>query len=140
MRSQELKVSPLSDYYVYAPSTLAQRLYLYPLSTGYFIYEPDYHISRNSFDSFLIMYITKGGCDVTTNGQNYHSSAGQFVLLDCYIPHRYGSEGAWEAMWLHFDGTLAREYFEEITSHYGHVQMCIRDSPYPQAHSSSLPV
>lgn len=119
MRSQELKVSPLSDYYVYAPSTLAKRLYLYPLSTGYFIYEPDYFISRNSFDSFLIMYIAKGNCDITTNGKTYHAKTGQFVLLDCYVPHRYGNKGAWEAAWLHFDGPLAREYFEEISSHYG---------------------
>ena len=44
MRSKELKVSQLSDYYVYAPSALAKKIYLYPLSTGFFIYEPDYFI------------------------------------------------------------------------------------------------
>lgn len=121
MRSQELKVSPRSDYYVYAPSALAKRLYLYPLSVGYFIYEPDYHISRNSFDSFLIMYITKGSCDVEAEGKSFTVKSGEFVLLDCYVPHRYGSDDAWEAAWLHFDGTLAREYFQEIVSHYSHV-------------------
>ena len=36
MRSKELKVSQLSDYYVYAPSALAKKIYLYPLSTGFF--------------------------------------------------------------------------------------------------------
>ncbi len=121
MRSKELKVSPLSDYYVYSPSMLAKKLYLYPISTGYFIYEPDYYISRNRFDSFLVMYITKGTCDITVEGKSFRAKAGQFILLDCYIPHCYGSRETWETSWLHFDGVLAREYFREITSHYGYV-------------------
>lgn len=121
MRSQELKVSPLSDYYVYSPSTLASKLFLYPLSTGYFYYEPDYWISRNRFDSFLIMYIAKGSITITSGIKSFHAKAGQFVLLDCYIPHSYGSTDSWEASWLHFDGTLAKEYYQEITSHYGNV-------------------
>ena len=133
MRSQELKVSPSSDYYVYAPSILAKKLYLYPISVGYFIYEADYHISRNNFDSFLIMYIAKGSCEIITDGYNYHANTGQFVFLDCYIPHRYGSPNAWEAAWLHFDGALAREYFQEITSHYGHV--INPDNPKALTHS-----
>lgn len=133
MRSQELKVSPLSDYYVYAPSILAKKLYLYPVCVGYFIYEPDYHISRNSFDSFLIMYISKGSCDIMVNDCSYRAEAGQFVLLDCYVPHRYGSADAWEAAWLHFDGTLARDYYQEITSHYGNVLS--PDNPKALAHS-----
>lgn len=121
MRSQELKISPQSDYYVYVPSALAKKLYLYPVSVGYFIYEPDYFISRNNFDSFLIMHIAKGTCHINTEGKNYKANAGQFVLLDCYIPHKYGSPDAWEATWIHFDGPLAREYFKEITGNYGHV-------------------
>ena len=60
MRSQEAKVSPASDYYVYAPSALAARLYLYPTSVGYFYYDAGYRIRRNRFDSFLIMYISWG--------------------------------------------------------------------------------
>lgn len=133
MRSKELKVSPLSDYYVYSPSVLAKKLYLYPVSIGYFIYEPDYHISRNRFDSFLIMYITKGTCDITMGEKLLHAKARQFVLLDCYLPHHYGSPEAWEASWLHFDGVLAREYYQEITSHYGNVLN--PDNPSALVHS-----
>lgn len=121
MRSQELKVSPLSDYYVYAPSALAQKLYLYPLSVGHFIYEPGYYIRRSSFDSFLVMYIVKGSVEIISDGRSSWASTGEFVLLDCYGPHQYGSPDAWEAAWLHFDGALAREYYREITSHYGNI-------------------
>lgn len=121
MRSQEAKVLSKSDYYVYAPSSLAKKLYLYPHSTGYFYYEADYQIRRNSFDSFLLMYVVKGSCQITLPKKTLSASAGQFVLIDCYQPHSYGSTNAWEASWLHFDGTLARDYFNEITEHYGNV-------------------
>lgn len=121
MQSTEYKVLPSSDYYVYAPSALAEKLYLYPLSTGYFMYEPGYSISRKRFDSFLIMYISKGFCNISANGLELHAHAGEFVLLDCYAPHSYGSPNSWEASWLHFDGKLARDYFQEITSHYGYI-------------------
>lgn len=121
MRSQELHVSSQSDYYVYAPSALARKLYLYPVSVGHFFYEPGYQISRSRFDSFLIMYLEKGSCEITAEGRQFCACAGQFVLLDCYLPHQYGSTGGWEAAWLHFDGALAREYFQEIISHYGNV-------------------
>lgn len=116
MRSQEAKVSPASDYYVYAPSPLAARLYLYPTSVGYFYYDAGYRIRRKRFDSFLIMYISKGSCDITIPEKTFTAKAGQFVLLDCYQPHSYGSFEPWEALWLHFDGRLARDYFEEITA------------------------
>lgn len=121
MRSTEFKVSPQSDYYIYTPSALARKLYLYPLLAGYFIYEPGYFIERNHFDNFLIMYISKGICTVSAGSKSYTASAGQFVLLDCYHPHSYGSEDLWEAVWMHFDGPLARAYYDEIWSGCGPV-------------------
>lgn len=121
MRSTEFKVSPQSDYYIYTPSALARKLYLYPLLAGYFIYEPGYFIKRNHFDNFLIMYISKGICTVSAGSKSYTASAGQFVLLDCYHPHSYGSEDLWEAVWMHFDGPLARAYYDEIWSGCGPV-------------------
>lgn len=121
MRSTEFKVSPQSDYYIYTPSALARKLYLYPLLTGYFIYEPGYFIERNHFDNFLIMYISKGICTVSAGSKSYTASAGQFVLLDCYHPHSYGSEDLWESVWMHFDGPLARAYYDEIWSGCGPV-------------------
>lgn len=121
MRSYELKVLPQSDYYVYAPSAIAQKLYLYPVSIGHFFYEAGYFINRNNFDSFLIMNIKKGSCSITTKNSRSVAHAGDFVLLDCYTPHSYGSKDAWEAVWLHFDGKLARDYYHEITSKHGYV-------------------
>lgn len=121
MQSLEEKLSPQSDYYVYVPSTLARKLYLYPLHVGYFIYEPGYCIRRDRFDSFLIMYIVRGTVDIVSESSACRAEEGEFVLLDCYRPHQYGSHDEWEASWLHFDGPMAREYYQEISSQYGNV-------------------
>lgn len=121
MHPQEINVSPLSDYYVYAPSALAQKLYLYPLSVGHFLYKPGYWIQRNSFDSFLILSLTKGNMHIVIDGKPLQAQKGDCVLLNCYLPHAYGSPTAWEASWIHFDGVLAQTYYNEITSHAGNI-------------------
>ena len=81
---------------------------------GDFVYEPGYLLKRNSYDSFLIMLVTDGSCSVTLNGGTASAQKGEIIFLDCYSPHQYGSQTGWEGFWLHFDGPMAREYFEEI--------------------------
>lgn len=121
MRSFEKHVTSNSDYYVYTPSALARKIFFYPVCVGHFCYEPGYFLARNSYDSFLIMLITNGKCTITQNGVSEMASAGDIVLLDCYAPHQYSSETGWESLWLHFDGVLCREYFEQITKASGHI-------------------
>lgn len=123
MRSKESKVCPASDYYVYVPSAVASRVYLYPVALGYFYYEPGYYLRRNSYDSILIMHIRSGKCILKINGKDCFASRDQIVLLDCYRPHEYGNGGSGilEISWIHFDGPLAREYYDIITSAYGNI-------------------
>ncbi|MCR5641229.1 MAG: AraC family transcriptional regulator [Lachnospiraceae bacterium] len=115
MFTNERLVNKTSDYYMYTPGVVAQRLFLYPTIIGDFSYQPGYHLYRESFDSFLCILIRKGTMTVQTAGQTITASAGQIVLIDCYAPHAYGSKEAWEAKWIHFDGAQARAYFDEIT-------------------------
>ena len=139
MHPNDSKIDPKSDYYVYVPGNLARRLYLYPLTAGESHYLPGYRISRSSFDSFLIMYISEGNCDISADGEVFHASAGQTVLLDCYRPHSYGNEGAWSAVWLHFDGILARTYFREITERSG-IVLTMAAAPGHSCPDASRPV
>lgn len=121
MRSNEKYISAKSDYYVYTASTTAQKLYFYPVHLGYFYYEPHYLQRRERFDNFLLMLVTKGSCEVTFDGQTTTAREGTLVFLDCYAPHQYGSEVGWEAAWVHFDGPMARAYYEHIHDIYGSV-------------------
>ena len=121
MRSYENHVSCKSEYYVYTASAVAKKLFFYPLHTGYFYYEPEYYIKRDGFDSFLILLVTKGSCTLKVNGQTHSVPKGNIALVDCYAPHEYGSPQSWEASWLHFDGSLARSYYEHIVQTHGNV-------------------
>mgnify|MGYP002510984864 FL=1 len=114
MRSTEALVAPGSDYYIYTPSAQAQGLFLYPLIVGHFQYLPGYCLRRASLDSFLIMGVIRGECEVEWDGRRFRAREGQVVVLDCYAPHAYHTTAGWEAEWLHFDGPCARGYFDAI--------------------------
>lgn len=124
MRPFVAKISPLSDYYVYSPSEAGRKLYLYPLYLGHYFYEAGYYIKRNSFDGFQLMYIVNGNCDITIGSKKAIAGTGSLVLLDLYLPHCYGSTEDLEVLWLHFDGVLARNYFQEIINQCGFVLKC----------------
>lgn len=119
MISYETHILPNSDYYVYTPSTLAKKLFFYPICIGSFRYESGYRLARDSYDSFLMMYILKGTCFVTVGSHTMQAMAGQLIFLDCYAPHAYGTDSGFEALWIHFDGPMARSFYETIVSGKG---------------------
>ena len=126
MKSREAKIAPQSDYYVYTPSLTAKQLFFYPLRCGHFIYEPDYTLSRETFDSFLLMYVEQGNITVKSGDFCGELSSGQFLFLDCYKPHSYSTAKGCECFWCHFDGVMARGYYEMATQHTGSI-LTIKD-------------
>ena len=129
LKSCEKHISPESEYYVYSPSRLAEEMFFYPLQCGHFIYESGYALRRDSYDSFLLMYVQKGGLRLDFEGKETHVSAGQFLLLDCYRPHSYSSDTGWECLWCHFDGVLARQWYTNIVSRLGNILAMPESSP-----------
>lgn len=123
MKSTEKLVASDSDYYINTPSVLAKELLLYPTIIGRFRYEPGYHIKRHHFDSFLIMLIEEGNCHISACGKKLRATKGELVFLDCYAEHEYGSDSAWKTLWLHFDGAIARSFYERILETSGFVIM-----------------
>lgn len=119
MISYESHLLPNSDYYIYTPSILAKKLFFYPICIGSFRYDGGYRLARDSYDSFLMMYILKGTCFVTVGSHTMQAMAGQLILLDCYAPHAYGTDSGFEALWIHFDGPMARSFYETIVSEKG---------------------
>lgn len=121
MKSCEEFVAPESDYFIYSPSKLALDMFLYPTQCGLFSYLPGYHLTRESFDSFLLMYIQKGELNLTLEEGSERVRAGHFVLLDCYKRHSYSTSKGWECIWCHFDGITARSYYNCVVSRLGNV-------------------
>lgn len=116
MLSKELKVKKNSDYYLHTPTAQAMKAFFHPICVGYFSYDAGYQLERSSYDSFLLMLIKKGTCFVTSNGETHTAKEGQIVILDCYSPHSYYSDRGWDALWIHIDGPVSREYYEIITA------------------------
>ncbi len=90
-------------------------MFMYPTIVGHFYYDPGYALSRDNFESFLCMMIKRGTCSIESKGRRFTAPENSIVLLDCFSPHSYGSECAWEAEWFHFNGKASRDYFEAIT-------------------------
>ena len=129
MKSQEKFISVDSEYFVYSPSKTALDVFLYPLQCGHFVYDPGYFLQRDSYDSFLLMYIQKGELDLEIKERKYHVRSNSFILLDCYESHAYSTSAGWECMWCHFDGITARGYYDIVTSHLGNI--FTMPDPYP---------
>ena len=119
MHSSERNVTPESEHFVYEPSTLARDVYLFPLSVGHFVYTGGYRNQRRSFDSFELFYIENGTVELSNPGKTVTASAGQLVIMDCYSPHSYYSRDGWACYWLHFDGKVARAFYNRITEAWG---------------------
>ncbi len=121
MNSCETNVSPSSRYFIYSPSRAALETFLYPLQCGLFTYLPGYSLTRDSFDSFLLMYLIKGTMEAEWEGERAVVQAGQFLLLDCYQRHSYTSSSGCECLWCHFDGVTARGFYNGVRSRLGNL-------------------
>ncbi len=104
-----------SDLYFHTHSSQAKNMYFYPLCTGHYFCDKTYVVDRQSYNSFLIIYVRKGNGFVEQNGRHIPLNEGSLAFIDCYKPHLYSTISGWEIYWVHFDGVLARQYFEVAT-------------------------
>lgn len=104
-----------SDLYFHTHSAQAQSMYFYPLCTGHYYCDSTYVVKRQSYNSFLAIYVRQGSGFAEQDGNRVPLHEGSLVLLDCYKPHLYFTNTGWEIYWVHFDGVLARKYFEAAT-------------------------
>lgn len=135
MRSKEPLVNPKSEFFFYIPSTVATKVYLYPVVAGRFFYDPGYYLKRSNYDNFLLMHIDKGELTLNYGDRKQVVPQGKIVLLDCHQPHEYGNltQQPLVVSWLHFDGVLARQYYDLATTGYGNV--ITPPNPYPFTHN-----
>lgn len=103
-----------SQNYFHTPTPIARKTFLYPLCLGHYWCDQNYHVSRNSYDSYLLMLIKTGSGYAGTDQEQVSLSPGQAMLLNCYQPHSYGTFSHMEFYWIHFDGPQASEYFRYL--------------------------
>lgn len=107
-------ILPQSQIYLYDASPQAKRMYFYALCIGHYECSEDYVVNRQSFDSFLLLYIKRGHAYYVQDGQKTELHADSFAIIDCYKPHEYGAIGSCEMYWIHYDGPTARAVSDSI--------------------------
>lgn len=140
MKSIEKNVSSESEYFIYSPSQIAQKTFLYPIQCGMFHYLSGYRQYRERFDSFLILYLKKGTATLQFQGQECKVKAHDFVLIDCYEPHGYYTDEGYECLWVHFGGVLARNLYELAVTRLGNVFSFEDDFPILRQFTSLIDV
>jgi len=91
--------------------------FIYLQEVGFFHAKKRYFTTRQGLDSFLIK-LTISGCGILEyNGQVEHVRPGQFFWIDCANWQKYYTApetGSWDVIWVHFNGTTARAYYENF--------------------------
>ncbi len=131
MKLTERGVLPTSDVYFHTASEAARRMYFYLRCTGHYHCDENYAVNRQSYNSFLILYVARGKGYVYDEDRRVELSEGCFAILDCFAPHRYGTQSGWEIYWIHFYGPTAREYFTLIVQNKS--QWILPVNPYAAA-------
>lgn len=116
MRAYENGIIEPSALYFHVPSQRASRLFFYPVCTGHFYCNENYNAYRTNYDSYLLLFVLQGSGFLEADDRTYLIGKGSVAYIDCYKPHRYYTTEGWEILWLHFDGPLARGYYDEITA------------------------
>lgn len=116
MRAFGRGVGPDSQIYIYDASDMAKRLYLYALCAGHYFCDENYIVDRQSYNSFLMLYVQSGSMYFVSDGRRREIGPKGFALIDCYKPHIYGASAPSEIYWVHFEGPTARELCSIIAS------------------------
>lgn len=129
MKTREIGIKANSDIFFTTPSNQTLKLFYYVTCIGHFYYDDFYKLNRDSYNSFLIMYIVKGRAKIHNENGTFELNSGDTVFMNCHNPHGYESLGDLETIWLHFDGINTKDIFMELETQYDGV-VIIKNSFY----------
>lgn len=116
MKINEDGVLNNSEIYFHNASLMAKNIFFNLLCCGQYMCNHHYKVKRNTYHSFLLIYVIKGNGYVVVNDKEIQIDENTLVMIDCTIPHEYGSKLGWNILWAHFNGPQARSWFNRISS------------------------
>lgn len=119
MKSVDPGILPQSICFSFTPSATAKKMLFYPTWCGHYYCTKRYFMRRDSYPALLLIYVRSGIMNISFRGKDYRANQGDVVLLDCYEPHYYQAEDGLEFLYLHFDGSNARELTHYILENTG---------------------
>ena len=121
LRQNEPGVLSGSEYFF--NTVTAQKLHLfYSVSLcGHYYCADQYCIDREYWDALLVILVEKGSIHLRYRDRDYVASAGDILLFDCAVPHRYTADPYAEFYWVHFSGANSLEMYHFLTRENGSV-------------------
>lgn len=114
MKVYDPGILPASNLFFSSCTPSTREVFYHLLCTGHYYCDERYRVDRNSYDSFLILYVLQGKGCVKCRKKKHDLNKGDFAILDCYNPHQYYTETGWEILWIHFDGPVMRQLYDSI--------------------------
>ena len=116
MKPTEVGVLERSELYFSTPSPTAKRLYFYPVSAGHFYSDERYHLVRENYESFLVLYVLDGVFTFVKDGRPVSAHEGDTIFLDCREKHEYYTPDRLESVWVHIAGANLEALYRTITA------------------------
>ena len=118
----ERGVAPQSELYDATPSRQAQAVLYYLHRAGHFFCDTSYRVERESFPSFLMLYVCSGKLEIqTADHGTVQVSAEELAFLNSHEPHLYRAVEPLEYIWLHFDGANTMDFYRGVLRTHGPV-------------------
>lgn len=97
------------------PSQAAKSAFFYVQEAGYFQTQPQYFTERSHLNSYLVIFTLSGKGYLKYNNKKYTLLPKQAFFIDCMEHHYYETdkEDRWEILWVHFNGSSSRGYYNQ---------------------------
>lgn len=120
----------IKSSYENTPSSIAKAMFYYIQSAGHFVCDTSYYTDRSNYDSFLFIFTVKGSGYLIYRNQTYNLNPNQLFLIDCMETQYYATQpnNEWELIYLHFNGSESKKYFERIYENSGPVYCLEKNS------------
>ncbi len=117
MPKYEEQIADRSIWLSATPTPLTAALPFHVREAGHFIARKGYEITRNTHNSYLLLFTVSGMGTVISGGTELLAKSQNAIIIDCHIPHRYfASDAGWEFYWIHFNGAMAKEFYDILYS------------------------
>ena len=99
---------------IQTPSAFARSAFFYVQETGYLKLRESHVASRKNLESYLVVLVLSGSGVLMYDGTIYELYKGSCFFIDCMVPyyHQSSANDPWELIWVHFNGSSSREYYQ----------------------------
>jgi len=112
-----------SKHIIGTPSPTAKSTFFYMQESGHLKINETAATQRQNLDSFLIAAVLSGKGELTVGKEHFSAEKYDCFFIDCRTAHFYKSseDDPWELLWIHFNGSTSRQYYEHFTSQFKNV-------------------